>query len=164
MSQTQLRIPTHSFRDKTQVNKTLRVLGRHILDIQREKSKATFTIKIYPPDETLRKLALSALGETHLPEVLGILKEASRRDTGVKHLVNVILSDLNRRAQAAEELKKAIEEGEALKGMKSDEDLQKQMVDFVAETLGMDQEMAQERLAEAKVRAQKQAQTEATPA
>lgn len=82
------------FRDKKKINKTIRVLGRLILDIQREKSQATFAIPTYPDHETLRKLGLSAIGEAHDPTVLEILQEASRRDTGVKHLVNDVLANL----------------------------------------------------------------------
>lgn len=82
--------------NRNKLNRTFIVLGRLILDIQREKSGAKFTPghEAYPDRETLRKLGLSAISELHSPEMLEIVKEASRRDTGVKHVINRILSQI----------------------------------------------------------------------
>jgi len=76
-------------------NRSMIVLGRLILDIQRENSGATFDSKLYPDNETLKKLGLSAIGELNTPEMLQIVQEASRRDTGVKRIINRILTNIN---------------------------------------------------------------------
>lgn len=80
--------------EKNKFVRTMRVLGRLILDIRREHANATFTVPNYPDNETLYKLGLAAIGEIDKPEMISILKEASRRDSGVKHVVNDILNNL----------------------------------------------------------------------
>lgn len=86
--------------DKKKATRTIRVLGRLILDIQREKAGATFSTPVYPDNETLKKLGLSAIGEIHKPDMILILQEASRRDTGVRHLVNAIMSRMVAKLQS----------------------------------------------------------------
>jgi len=90
--------------DRNKLNRRFVILGRLILDIQREKAGAEFTTtdKAYPDRETLRKLGLSALGELHSPELLEIVQEAARRDTGVKQLINRILSSVQTQSQPSD--------------------------------------------------------------
>jgi len=80
--------------EKNKFVRTMRVLGRLILDLRREQANATFEVPTYPDNETLYKLGLAAIGEINKPEIISILKEASRRDSGVKHVVNDILNNL----------------------------------------------------------------------
>jgi hypothetical protein len=80
---------------KHRLARTLRVLGRVILDLRREQQNAKFEVPTYPGNDELYKLGLAAIGEINKPEVLEILKEASRRDPGIRHVVNDVINNLS---------------------------------------------------------------------
>lgn len=84
--------------ERKKFNRSMARLGRIILDIQRENAGAKFQggHELYPETETLRKLGLSALSELHVPEMISIVQEACRRDTGIKHVINTVLNTVNK--------------------------------------------------------------------
>ncbi len=88
---------------KKKVTRTIRILGRHLVDIQREEANAKFEVPVYPEPQTLYQIGLEAIGQLSGgdPKALAFVQKASQRDTGVKHMVNDILTHMqNKMAQA----------------------------------------------------------------